>query len=145
MRLSLYTSRAIEPSEEYWTIVSGQPEADHRSAVPGGKQYWGKHLDGLLQVNFVGNRLDIVLSFNPEINRDDHLPVVDTFENSKTFFLPAARRLLADPKFPVNRIAFGGFFLEPSPSRESDRLLAVVRDHKISWKLDFKRARELGS
>jgi hypothetical protein len=142
IRLTLFSTDVIFPSEDQWKIATRQPEAEHRSAIQGGgRQYWGKQLNGVLQLTIIGNRLDFILSFDGEVARDDGLPVVDTWDKTSGLFLEAARRLLAGLAFPVSRMAFGGHFLRPASSRQSnyDSLARITK----SLNLDFKRAHDL--
>jgi len=121
MRVSLFSSEAFPVSESGWKLLTGQDEAENRVNVPGGRQYSGKLLDGLLALTVTLNRVDIVLAFDPtkpmEIS-SAQIPLVGKWIEVWPSFAAAVEPFLETATSPIVRLAFGASLLALAPSRE---------------------------
>ena len=63
VRLSLFSNAPIAATEQDWQKITGQEEAESRTAIAaGGKMFSGKFEGGNLTFAYSGPRLDVVLS-----------------------------------------------------------------------------------
>lgn len=141
VRLSVFSTEMISPTESYWTGATGETEAENRTSGMGGKQYSGRRHGGIVQLNFAGNRLDVLLAIDPEAARAGVLPTVAPVSEVSPPFAAICRRLLSHLEFPVGRLAFGGTYLLPAASREAS--YESVGSLITSLKVDPVRARDL--
>jgi hypothetical protein len=115
LRVSLFTSEPVLPSEAGWKALTGEDEAENRVTVPGGRQYSGKLLDGLLALTYSINRIDIVLAWDPTKNvtppNVTELPVFGKWLTASSDFASKVEPFLETLPTPVVRIAFGGNLL----------------------------------
>src|SRR5258706_4487200 len=143
--VSLFSSEPFPVSESGWKLLTGQDEAENRVNVPGGRQYSGKLLDGLLALTIMLNRVDIVLAFDPtkpmEISVGAPIPVVGKWTDLSTLFAAAIEPFIEAATTPIIRLAFGANLLAVAPSR-GDTYKHLARLLK-SVKVDVKKMREL--
>lgn len=142
VRLTVFSTEVITPSEKLWCLATGEAEAENRTSVGGGRQYSGHKFGGIVQLAFLGNRLDLVLSVDPEtISKVEAAPAVGPASVLIPEFERLARQLLSSLDFPVNRIAFGGQFFLPAHSRQEsyEQIGALAK----SIDVDSNKAREM--
>ena len=146
LRLSLFSSEAIPATESEWKAITGQDEAETRTAVPNGKQYSGKFMGGILTTAYAGSRCDIVVNVDDttattEESSEVRLPCFGEWNSVSSVFEEKLSPVLEALEFPIIRIAFGAVLLSQSDSREHSyeklgKLLASVE-------VDGKNSREL--
>jgi hypothetical protein len=144
LRVSLFSSENVLPSEAGWKSLTGRDEAENRVAVPGGKQYSGKIFQGVFALTFALNRIDAILAWDPSTvtpERVAELPVVGDWPTTAKTFSSAVEPFLQTLTTPVVRIAFGAQLLAPARSREAgyEKLAKLLR----SVTVDPKNMREL--
>jgi hypothetical protein len=130
LRISLFSNGAIPLSEADWQAITGQAEAETRTAIGGGKAYTGKFANGQFSIAHSGNRLDA--SLTPRSDVDDgslKLPVIGNWNNVLPPFVDAVGKWIATAKFSIVRIAFGGVLNSEAPTREQayEKLAGLLR------------------
>lgn len=149
LRLSLFASEAISLTEKDWKTITGQDEAENRTAIPGGKQYSGKFMGGTFAMGFAANRSDLILTYDdstPDLTQEVFLPAIGKWAELSKSFATAVSPFLADVALPITRIAFGAILLLPSRTHEEsyaklDGLLPSVKvdpkgkelSYRINW------------
>jgi hypothetical protein len=151
LRVTLFADESFPVSEAGWRQLTGQEEAENRVNVPGGRQYSGKVLGGLLALTIMGNRLDVVLAF--DVTRPDNMsaalsvPIIGRWQEVQAQFDAAVEPFFEGLTTSTVRLAFGANLLAVVPSRrhayeELARLLksvAVDVDHmrelifRVNW------------
>jgi hypothetical protein len=143
LRVSLFSSQAFPVSEDGWKLLTGQPEADNRVNVPGGRQYSGKLLGGFLALTITPHRLDIVLGFDStgNVSGGYFIPVIGQWTDLAVSFENTVQPFLEKATTPITRMAFGANLLTVTPSRDAAyRALATLL---TSVKVDVALMREL--
>ena len=122
LRASLFSRDAVQPTEKAWTLITGEPEAENRVAVPGGRQYWAKFLGGILGVTFSGYRVDIVLTVDAQNATPTEermtLPCIGKWSDLSGPFSSAVESFLENFEIPAVRVAFGAIAMAPAQSRD---------------------------
>jgi hypothetical protein len=118
LRLTLFSSQEISIVENDWQSVTGEPEAETRQNLPGGKRYMGKFAGGQLIIGAVGQRLDISLSWLPPETgfTGAMLPVIGSWDTVRETFVGGTLVWLAKIQFPVIRVAFAAVLLSETKS-----------------------------
>jgi hypothetical protein len=140
LRLSLFASEPITLSESLWKTITGQDEAESRTAVPGGKQYSGKFLGGVLVMSYAASRADFVLNLDEaaiDLTQEEVFsPTIGKWTDLATSFAKTAETILQNFPSPTVRLAFSGNLLLQTESREDsykkldDLLVSVEVDTK---------------
>lgn len=141
VRLTAFSTETISPSERYWTVATGQAEAENRTSAMGARQYTSHLYGGIVQLAFAGNRVDLLLAADPEIPITDLLPAVGPADALLPEFSAMARQFLAEFDLPINRIAFGGQYFLQAASRDASYEKIATLAKSIT--VDGRRAREL--
>ena len=144
LRLSIFSNEPVSVTEQDWKTLTGQDEAETRTALPGGKQYAGKSFGGLFSIAYSGTRADILLDVDAtteDLTEDQKLPCIGKWEKLSASFPGIIEPFLEHVKFPIVRIAFGAILACPVPSKEDAyKLLDELLD---SVDIDPKNMREL--
>lgn len=112
LRLTFFSGDPISVSEADWQAITGQPEAETRTAVPGGKQYSGKFSGGILALAYSGARGDVILSVDESaVDLENGLPALGTWDELSQSFASSVEPFLESRKHPLVRIAFGAVLL----------------------------------
>jgi hypothetical protein len=141
-RLTLFLSEPYSISDNDWSIITGQEEAETRQAVPGGKRLSGKVPTGVMHMSAAGTRVDVILTAAElEGTEELMLPSVGPLEETFKSFFESTCKWIEEVKPPVTRIAFGAVLSFKTESREEayshlQRLLKSV-------KVDPARMRDL--
>jgi hypothetical protein len=139
LRLSIFSSAPVVPSEKFWELATGQPESENRATVPGGKTYSGKMFSGLVTVSVAGNRVDLV--FVPDPDRVSELPAIGPLDDLAGAFTRSAKALMDGLAVPVVRLALGGTMFQPYESIEA--CYGALQQLSKSLSIDPKRARDI--
>ncbi len=141
LRLSIFCSENTTASEATWQSITGQDEADNRSAVPGGKSYSGLAGGGLLTLTYAGPRVDLVLQPKPDEKINFEVPAVGLWADVHGTFNAMALALFASISAPIIRMAVGGVLLSKTDTLEQsyEQLQALLK----SVKIEPKRMRDL--
>jgi hypothetical protein len=62
LRASVFSGNPVTVTERDWEVITGQEEAEMRSAIAGGKVFSGSFLGGNLSLAYSGPRIDIILN-----------------------------------------------------------------------------------
>jgi hypothetical protein len=118
-RLSLFLSEPHRISDNDWTIVTGQEEAETRQAVPGGKRLSGTVPTGMMHMSSTGSRFDVILS-TAEIGEGEEvqLPSVGPLDETFKSFFESTSKWIEEVKPSVTRIAFGSVLTYKKADRE---------------------------
>ena len=148
LRLSIFSSGPTSISDNDWKMLTGQEEAENRTAIPGGRRYSGKYANGSLTLASTADRLDMVLQAQPPQSEEElRLPLIGPWSDVRGTFIEMCHRLLTSTQAPIVRVAFGGVLLSPSSDKEDsyrrlNRLLTTIdidpvkmRDlfYRINW------------
>jgi hypothetical protein len=143
-RLSFFSREPISISEQDWKGITGQDEAENRTAVPNGKQYSGKFSGGLLSLGYSGARGDIVLNADENAEAfalEQKLTSLGSWDGVFRSFPAIVGAFLQQFNFPIQRLAFGAVLVCQSDSKEDayEKLGTILS----SVKVDPKNMREL--
>jgi hypothetical protein len=120
LRFSAFSDRQIAVTEKDWHMLTGQEEAENRSAVPGGRVFSGKFLGGLLSFGYAGQRLDIILTQEAADGQEPpFLPAIGPWKSLSDQFASAVIQWLTQTSIPMIRLAFAAVLLEPTATREA--------------------------
>jgi hypothetical protein len=138
VRLSLFSNAPITATEKDWQKITGQEEAENRTAIAGGKMYSGKFEGGNLSFAHSGPRLDVVLSAEEKEAIDvPKIPSLGLWSDVFQTFEKTMVKWLEQTTIPTVRLAFGALLLHQVDNREKayeelDRLLySLVADPKM--------------
>jgi hypothetical protein len=119
LRVSLFSSAAVHLTEaRHWKLLTGQDEAENRLTIPGGKQYIGKFLSGVLNLAFSVQRCDIIAIAQMTDPTKPTLPIFGPLSEVLDKFLVGVCPFVETFEFPVVRLAFGGTLLAAAKSKE---------------------------
>ncbi|WP_441255887.1 hypothetical protein [Tardiphaga sp. 285_C5_N1_2] len=126
LRLSLFSDAILAPTEAAWTRLTGQSEAENRIAlpgVPGGRQYSGELMGGLLALTFNLNRIDVILTGNPNITPEVasamRFPTIGKWPESSQLFAKMVAAFTEQMPERFTRIAFGAHIVAEADSKEA--------------------------
>jgi hypothetical protein len=144
LRLSVFSNRDHQVSDDDWTAVTGQAESQTRQSPPGGgRVYQGIHREAQLTIASYGQRVDVVQTVNPAVAPQDTGPDVTfgDWTQVREQFVHDTEHWLSSVGFPVVRLAFSCVLLAPA----EDRLAAYQVLEKLlrSVIVDPVRMREL--
>jgi hypothetical protein len=160
LRLSAFSAEAIVLSDEDWTILTDQDEAETRQLIPGGgKRYIGRLGSGQFILSALGTRLDIFLNRNPGVATSESIdfPSIGDWGETCNLFVAHTSRWLTKTSLPIARIAFAPVLLSETRSVvESYEVLKVLlksvsvvpeemRDliYRVNWPQESKVAQGL--
>lgn len=121
LRLTLFANEPVSFTEELWKVVTGETEAAARMAIPGGKQYSGKFMGGMLVMGYAGNRADVILNHEDGSlgsEQEFYVPSIGKWNELSKTFHDAVTQLLSELAWPINRVAFGAVLLLPVGTRQ---------------------------
>jgi hypothetical protein len=143
LRVSLFSSAAVQITEEDWRAVTGQSEAETRQAIVGGRVFSGRYDSGVLNLSGANSRIDIVLAplVATDLAAEPQFPSVGPWEVMHEKFLKFTHTWIESTKFPIIRIAFGAVLNHPTAERNAayDLLKGMVTTVRV----DPDRMREL--
>lgn len=121
VRLSLFTTEAVDITNADWLGLTGQPEAPNTQSMPGRRVMFGPFHPGALHLQALGNRLDCILAPQPQeappledglVSMGDPLAAIRSFVSATSEWLGQISR-------PVNRLAFGIVLISKQESKRS--------------------------
>lgn len=152
LRLSVFCTGNPTASDEVWKLLTGQPEAESRSTVPGGRRFSGKFAGGLLTLANAGPRLDLVLQAVDGESGDLRLPVIGPWADLRAQFTQMSLQLLSFANVPIMRVAFGSVLFAKKDTLEDcyRQLKAMLKSvdvdptrmrdlhFRVNWQRDSK-------
>jgi len=131
LRLSLFSTAVVPISDRDWEAITGQPEAETRQNVPGGKSYAGIFADGQLTLTSLSDRVAVFLSGVPKEPPNQELPSLGAWESVRETFEKKTCGWLSNVRNPIIRIGFGAVLTHRTKSmgdayRELKQLLRSV-------------------
>lgn len=139
VRLSVFSSGPVPAGEQDWKSITGQEEADNRTAIVGGKMFSGGFRGGNLTLAYSGPRIDVILNaVLKEDRQEPQFASVGSWSDVSVAFHDTITAWLKQTTLPILRLAFGGILLHQVENREKayevlDGLLpSVVVDPKMS-------------
>jgi hypothetical protein len=143
LRLSLFFADSVKASIADWKAITGQDEPQTIQSVAGRRSMIGPFQGGVLQMNAIGSRLDIVLlpKTPSETVEDGYVPTIGTLGDVCTDFVKATAEWLAGFEQPIIRMAVAGSALAKCDSLQDayTKLLGML----ASVKGDPEKMREL--
>jgi hypothetical protein len=120
LRLSAFSNAPIPTTERDWQKITGQEEAENRTAIAGGKMFSGSFQGGTLSLAYSGLRADIILNATlKETAEEPQLPSFGRWSDTSVFFRDTVSKWLEQAAVPMVRLAFGAILLHQVDSRES--------------------------
>jgi hypothetical protein len=141
VRLSLFCSENTMASDATWEMLTGQKEAENRTAVPGGRSFIGSAAGGVLTLNHAGPRLDLILQAAGTDTPEPEIPIIGSWPDVRAAFTKMAILLMNSDHPPVIRMAVGGVLLRKAQS--VDQSYEMLRDLLKSVRVDPKKTRDL--
>jgi hypothetical protein len=120
-RLSFFSSEPLSISEQDWKTITGQDEAENRTALPNGKQYSGKFSGGLFSLAYSGVRCDVLLNVDESAQdpaQEQELRGIGKWDEVSDSFPRALEPFLSGLKSPLVRLAFGAILMWEARSKE---------------------------
>src|SRR5689334_5726410 len=110
LRLSVFSASAVAVTDLTWGSLTGQPEAENRKLVPGGKVLSGPHMGAFLNLAGVQNRADLIISTPATASGEKGLalPSIGKYIGEFEKFFALGSVFIKTLKAPLVRIAFGG-------------------------------------
>jgi hypothetical protein len=139
LRLSVFSDHPVTATEREWQRITGQEEAENRTAIAGGKMFSGSFQGGTLSLAYSGSRVDVILNATLRETTDaPELPSVGPWSDASVSFRDDnVKKWLEQTTVPIVRLAFGAILLHQVDSRESaykkldELLISVTADPKM--------------
>lgn len=143
LRLSLFFPNPVKVVEADWKTITGQDEPQTIQNVAARRTLAGPFLDGVLQINGIGQRIDCVLlpKSPTEAVEEGYIPQVGSLPAACAAFVDATKPWIESVQEPVLRIAVAGTALARCDNVQDayTKLLKMLQ----SVKGDPERMREL--
>src|SRR5437588_3802330 len=110
LRLSLFFPNPVKVSVADWRTITGQDEPQTIQNTAVRRSLIGPFLDGVLQVNAIGPRIDCVLlpKSPTETVEEGYIPQVGALEATCAAFVDATKPWIESVQEPVQRMAVAG-------------------------------------
>ncbi len=144
LRLSAFSNGPIPATERDWQKITGQEEAENRTAIAGGKMFSGTFQGGTLSLAYSGLRADIILNATlKETTEEPQLPSFGRWSDTSVSFRNTVSKWLEETAVPIVRLAFGATVLHQVATREAayktlDELLISVEANPKMRELLFR-------
>ncbi len=144
LRLSAFSSDPFPATERDWQRITGQEEAENRTAIAGGKMFAGSFQGGTLSLAYSGLRADIILNATVKETTDEpQLPSIGQWSDTSASFQDTVNKWLEQTTVPMVRLAFGAILLHQVDTRETayktlDELLFSVEANPKMRELLFR-------
>jgi hypothetical protein len=143
LRLSLFFPNPVKVSLADWKTITGQDEPQTIQNTAARRSLIGPFLDGVLQVNAIGPRIDCVLlpKSPTETVEEGYIPQVGPLAATCAAFMDATKPWIESVQEPVHRMAVAGAALARCANLQDayTKLLGMLQ----SVKGDPVRMREL--
>jgi len=137
LRLSAFSSGGVPATEQDWQRITGQEEAESRTAIAGGKMYGGSFQGGTLTLAYSGPRIDVILNAVLKGETEGRISSIGSWKDASVAFRDTMVEWLGQTKIPIVRLAFGAILLHQVDGRETayktldELLISVVVDPKM--------------
>jgi hypothetical protein len=138
LRLSAFSDHPVTATERDWQTITGQEEAENRTAIAGGKMFSGSFQGGTLSLAYSGLRIDVILNATLRETTDaPELPSVGLWKDASISFRDTVKKWLEHTTVPIVRLALGAILVHQVDSRESaykaldELLFSVAADPKM--------------
>ena len=132
LRISVFSNSPVTATEQDWQRITGQEEAENRTAIVGGKMFSGTFQGGNLTLAYSGPRIDVILNaVLKQETEKPQLPSVGSWKDASASFQDAVIKWLGQTTISIVRLAVGAILLQEVDSRETayktlDELLTSV-------------------